>query len=131
MSMENELKRIADALERIADAKAATQTTTGTVAVDEGKPVAKRKSTKAVPEVQGVAPEEQVVVAPGPQTGADLMAYCNAKLIAIKDPGLRTATIKKCVTMFKDKYGVTAIRELEDDKIAAAKTDFDALVGGA
>ena len=124
MSMENELKRIADALERIADAKAVNATVTTVpmteTVVDEGQPVTKRKRAKAVP-----------VAEPAISTGPELMIYCNTQLVGIKDAVKRTATIKAVVKMFANNYGVKAIKELEDDKVAAAKADFDALVGGA
>lgn len=128
MSMENELKRIADALEKIAEAKGAPSTQTVSLAdckVDEGKPVAKRKRTTAIPDATG-APEVKATL--DIMTPAGLMAYCNGELTKIADKVVRGQVVQKVVAMFKEEFGVASVKEVSPDRVDDAKAAFDAIL---
>jgi hypothetical protein len=126
MSMENELKRIADALERI-------ETKIGAPLKFEepkGEQPKKRKGTKAIPEVQK---EEAPVVAEmvtedeNAMTPQGLMVYCNGELSKIPAAD-RTPIIKQVVSMFKDEFGVTSVKETPAGRVQDAKDAFDAII---
>ena len=124
--MENELKRIADALERIearlSGASVAPEDQAVVTETVAETPALKVKKAKAKVEVEPVVE--------GIKTGAELMAYCNSKLVGVAEPARRAATIKSVVAMFKNDFGVSAIKEIDPAKIPAAKLAFDQLVEG-
>jgi len=120
MSMENELKRIADALESLAGSKADSETVTTTTT--EAKATPKAKKAKPV-DVKAVPVEE------GGMTPAQLMAYCNAKLVELT-PAERQPVVKQIVATFKEEFGVTSIKDIPADRVEDAKDAFDAVLGG-
>lgn len=128
MSMENELKRIADCLERIEKNMGVS------LQVEKEEPPVPGVSTKKSKKKKG-AEEEPVeltmVAGEDPEktlTPAGLMSYCNTELTKIKDVPKRTAIIKKVVAMFKEDFGVSSVKETPADKVAEAKAAFDAIV---
>jgi len=132
MSIEKNIERIADALERI-EAKLGAP-----LVVEAPKPAPKRKSTKAVEEAPASPPSAPAEPsapaaepeADGPKTGAELMKYCNKKLALIESAEDRSAVIKQVAEMFREKFDVKAIKELPAEHVAEAKVAFDEIVGG-
>ena len=137
MSMETELGRIADALERIEQ----KMFTGGTpVAPEEqaiAKPVTKRKSTKAVPVVEeesvlvaevdfGSAEEEETVPSMTPD---EFLKYCNGLILGTKDVAKRSKMVAEIKNTLKKDYGVESIKALPADKIGECQVKFDKIMG--
>ena len=88
------------------------------------KPAAKKKPAVTAPV------EEELTELPAGEESMDgpaLMAYCNEKLGAL-DKAARTAKIKEVVAMFKEDFGVEAVREIATAKVAEAKDKFDTIM---
>jgi SWI/SNF-related matrix-associated actin-dependent regulator 1 of chromatin subfamily A len=111
-SLEDNIERIADALEKL------TAPSVATVAVDDGgqvtaAPVAPKAAKKAKP---AAAPE---------MDAQGLLAYSNKKVLAINDPEVRKSTVQSIVARLKTECGVTNIKSLPAEQIATAKTIVD------
>lgn len=117
MSMENELKRIADALEKMAEAK-----TGGEVTYQDAEPVVKPK-TKVKAKEKTAEPVAESM------TPASLMAYCNGKLTKIVDKTQRGEIVQKVVAMFKEEFGVSSVKEVPQERVDDALAAFDAILG--
>jgi DNA (cytosine-5)-methyltransferase 1 len=121
MSMENELKRIADALERMAEAKDIEPVYSETV-TEAAEPAPKPKAKPA----KGKAPEVKATL--DILTPAGLMAYCNGELTKIVDKVKRGEVVQKVVAMFKEEFGVASVKEVAPDRVEDAKEAFDAIL---
>lgn len=149
MSMEQELKRIADSLERIEAVVVAGKPVRlgqqiGEVAKDPAI-VGKKRGPKGpkAPVEAPVNEAEDPTVDSGDDAGEDLgfgeeevkmsaeefLAYCNEKLSVIKEPAKK----KDIITVVKDnilgKYGVKSIKEIPAAKLDEAKMMFDKIMG--
>jgi hypothetical protein len=135
MSMETELARIADALERIEKKMFAP------VVTEETKAEPKRKSTKAVKETVAPAPEpqddgwfeepkaEQPAVEEVQITVDDLLKYCNGKLALLKTAEERKAKVQQIIAYFTKAFGVNNVKSVPTNKTNEAKQAFDKIMG--
>jgi len=131
MSMEKELGRIADALERI-------ETKIGAPLKMENVPAAKaptkRKSTRVKDvaadasgaDFGGGAPIATPASAPAEpaMTPEELLAYANGEILGVKDTAKRAKIVQKLKAMFVADYGVTSVKAIPADKIDECKDKF-------
>lgn len=99
-------------------------------ATEAPAPVKRTRKAKETP-----APAEDADFGSGPaeqaeeqMDGPGLMRYCNSVLAAVSDAAKKTAVIKEVAKLFREQFGVVAIKELPTDKVAAAKDAFDKIV---
>ena len=129
MSLETEIGRLADVLEKI---EAKMPGDDRIVNVDLGEPEKagkkkKKKATEAVTETVTAGGEERT---PEEETTPEeFLKYANGELLAMKDVAKRTAVIAKVKNMLKKEYNVTSIKAVPAESIAECKTKFDLLIG--
>jgi hypothetical protein len=117
-SIEENIERIADALERIAAPTVATTVAAGTTAnamevEDTPAPKAAKKAAKpAAP----IAPAMSV---------QELLAYSNKKVLAIADPDTRKGAVQSIVARLKTECNTTNIKSLAPEQIETAKAIVD------
>ena len=116
MSMEKELARIADALERI-------EKVIGGAPQETQEPV-KKKTVK-----KGAKKEEKTEAAGEEMCVADLMKYCNGKLADIKSPEERKEKVGAIVAALVEAFGVKNVKSIPEDKTLEAKAIFDEILG--
>lgn len=121
-SIEENIERIADALEALCKAPAADvaaapieDPTTGAPAAPAA-PVKTRRGAKVAP---AAAPAAPAMDAQG------LLAYSNKKVLAITDPETRKAVVQTIVARLKAECGSNNIKTLAPDQIEAAKAIVD------
>ena len=115
-SLEDNIERIADALERLSNVAEGVSASAPTTA-DEG-PVA----PPAAPKVAKKAAKP----AAAPEMDAQgLLAYSNKKVLAITDPEVRKSTVQAIVARLKAECGVSNIKTLPPEQISIAKTIVD------
>ena len=129
MSLEQEIGRLADVLEKI-EVKMGAQIVnvdmaTGTDTTVAPKKAAKKK--KAAPKAAEAA--QTVEVGEEDMTPEELLKHCSTNLLGITDVDKRAATIAKVKAMLKKDYGVTSIKAVPAESIAECKTAFDLLIG--
>jgi len=128
MSLEQEIGRLADVLEKIEAKMGAPLVTvtkdelerenarTGTPAPVAKKATGKKAVTEPVVEEKGMTPEE-------------FLKYCNTSLLAIAAVALRATKIGKIKNMLKKDYNAASIKAVPEESIAECKTKFDTIVG--
>jgi hypothetical protein len=147
MSMETELGRIADALERIEAKMFAPQVVT--VAPEEqatAKPVAKRKNSPSVKTTANIKPESELVAEidfggksveqentmpldEPSMTPDEFLKYCNGLILGTKDVTKRSKMVAEIKNTLKKDYGVESIKALPADKIGECQVKFDKIMG--
>jgi hypothetical protein len=122
-SLEQNIERIANALEKIAN----PVMTMPTVQVDPDPapaiPESKPRKTLAKP-----APKAAAVEAPKAPTAMDskgLLAYANSKVLAVKDAETRKLIVKTIMENIKEELGVPSIGNVPADRIGDAKCIVD------
>jgi SNF2 family DNA or RNA helicase len=119
-SLEDNIERIADALERLSNAAEGVRAS-ATVTVDEGQVAA-----TVAPAAPKVVKKVAKPAAAAPEMDAQgLLAYSNKKVLAITDPEVRKSTVQAIVARLKAECGVSNIKTLPPEQIAIAKTIVD------
>jgi len=106
-TLEDNIERIADALERLATP---TVNTVSAPPVETGTPKAEAPAKKKAA-VKGDAKQ--------------LLAYANRKILAIKDTAVRKATVQAVMSAVKAEIGVDNIAQVPEDRLEEAKTIVD------
>jgi SWI/SNF-related matrix-associated actin-dependent regulator 1 of chromatin subfamily A len=114
-TLEDNIERIADALESLT-----AQRTTATV----GAMTTDVKETIEAPKAKTPKPVKAAPAAPEMDTQA-LLAYSNKKVLAIMDPEVRKSTVQSIVARLKTECGTTNIKSLTIEQVPAAKAIVD------
>jgi hypothetical protein len=116
-SLEDNIERIADALERLSNVAEGVRASAPAPA-DEGPvaPPAAPKAAKKAAKPTAAAPE---------MDAQGLLAYSNKKVLAITDPEVRKSTVQAIVARLKAECGVSNIKTLPPEQISIAKTIVD------
>jgi hypothetical protein len=120
-SLEDNIERIADALERFTAPTNATVTQTtnpGAAMLVEDAPEAPVLTPKA-------AKKAAKAIAAPEMDAQGLLAYSNKKVLAINDPEVRKSTVQSIVARLKTECGSTNIKSLPQEKVADAKAIID------
>ena len=130
MSMEKELGRIADALERIEGKMFATAERVDAPKAPAKKKVTPKKETGASGAdfgegKQAGGPEgDQNSVAEPVMTPEELLKYANGQILAVADLKKRSKIVQKLKAMFQKNYGVTSVKAIPADKVDECKAAF-------
>jgi len=113
MALEQNIERIATALERLADAAEGVRNTAA--------------ETTGTPTPVSAAPKAKAAVKPaaGTMDAKGLLAYANKQILAIKDPAARKETVQAVMAAIKEQIGVANIAQVPADKVEEAKTIVD------
>ena len=125
-TLEDNIQRIADALEKTADwvVGLKNEPTAPVQAVDPVKPPAEKPAVKAAPVVKA-----KPAAAAAPKGDAKtLLAYANKKILAITDLEARKATAQAVMAGIKETIGVANIAQVPVDRLDEAKGIIDAAI---
>jgi len=118
MSLETEIGRLADVLERIE----AKMDGTNQVPPSPEPALVKKKTAK-----KGVKVEETAVAEA--MTAEKFLQFCNTTLMAITDVAVRAKKIGEIKAMLQKNYNAASIKAVPAESIAECKVKFDTIIG--
>lgn len=128
-TLEQNIERIANALEKIAVMRANTiETTVSMPALIVPEPVKAKKSPKVAAIEEG--PVAPVAEKPSSEfkTTKEFLAYCNSKIIGIQDKAVAREKVAEVMVGINKAFGVKTIAQLNIENVPEAKEIFDTII---